>query len=210
VSVKYSVPFISNTSDDMHCLQAAYMSIAQHFDKNFSIPMQEWSELTGFEEGKGTWANAGLVWFKNHGYDVKHLELFDYEAFMKKPQEYMVEIYGEEAGQWGYEHTNIEAEIDRMKEMLAEDIVEQRNPSLDDIKTFLDNGYLARATVNSNKLNNLSGYVGHAVVIIGYDEEALYIHDPGLPAIADRKVLFADFEDAWGAQGRELDAIRMV
>ena len=66
------VPFVSNTADDTHCLQSAYMSIAKYFDPNFSIPMDEWSELTGYEEGLGTWANAGLVWFKKHGYDVLH------------------------------------------------------------------------------------------------------------------------------------------
>lgn len=48
------VPFVSNTPDDTHCLQAAYMSIAQYFDANFSINMNDWSEITGYEEGLGT------------------------------------------------------------------------------------------------------------------------------------------------------------
>lgn len=203
-----NVPFVSNTPDDTHCLQAAYMIIAKHFDSNFNIPMNKWSQLTGYEKNLGTWANAGLVWFKNNGYDVKHYENFNFEEFIKRPSEYMIELNGKAAGEWGYNHTNVPNEIIRIEQLLSTDIIESREPTLDDILYAVSNGYLARVTINSNSLNKRPGYSGHAIVIFGYDDKNLYIHDPGLPAIPNRQVSIEDFNNAWNEQSKELDIIR--
>jgi len=204
-----NVPFVSNTADDTHCLQAAYMIIAKHFDQTFSIDMGEWSELTGYEEDLGTWANAGLVWFKEHGYDVFHYELFDFEEFIKRPKGYLIEVHGKDAGIWGYNHTNVPVEIERMKKLIASGISERRRPTMDDIKRFIDDGYLVRVTVNCGTLNRDRKYVGHAVVVIDYDETHIHFHDPGLPPIPNRRVTFEEFEAAWSDQEKELDAIRL-
>lgn len=202
------VPLTSNTTDDMHCLQAAYMSIAKYFDPDFDIPMDEWSTITGYEQDLGTWANAGLVWFKENGYDVKHYELFDFDEFIKRPKEYMIEVHGEEPGTWGFEHTNVPAEIERMKKLLAANIVEQRDPTMDDIRQSIDDGYLVRVGINCQVLEGKPGYVGHAVLVTDYSDTHIQFHDPGLPAIADRQATLEVFEEAWGAQGRELDAFK--
>jgi len=208
-----NVPFVANTPDDTHCLQAAYMSIAKYFDPSFSIPMSEWSEATGYEEGLGTWANAGLVWFKEHGYDVKHIEQYDFDAFIKNPRAYMIEHNGEEAGLWAYEHTNIPAEISRIKRLVAANITEQRVPTLDDVKKYIDQGYLVRVGINCRKLDNdEDGFVGHAVVITGYDDTQLTFHDPGSEPIPNRKATYDEFEAAWGDPVpliKELDAIKL-
>jgi|ETNmetMinimDraft_4_1059912.scaffolds.fasta_scaffold38179_3 hypothetical protein len=202
------VPFVPNTPDDTHCLQAAFMSVAKYFDPDFSIPMDEWSRLTGYEEGKGTWAYAGLAWFAQNGYEVKHFELFDFDEFMKRPKKYMIEVHGEEAGVWGYQNTNVPAEIQRMRRVLALGLVEQHDPTIEDIQKFLDEGYLARVTLNAHRLNNEAGYVGHAVTIIGYTDSQVTLHDPGLPPMPNRQVSWETFEAAWGQQGRELSVIR--
>jgi hypothetical protein len=207
------IPFVSNTPDDTHCLQAAYMSIAKYFDPTFAVSMEEWSVLTGYEEGLGTWANAGIVWFKEHGYDVKHIEQYDFAAFIDHPREYMIEHNGDVAGLWGYEHTNVPAEIERMKKLLETDIVEQREPTFDDVKRYIDDGYLVRISINCQKLDREEGYIGHAVVITGYNDTYVTFHDPGLPAIPNRQATYAELDAAWAdpsPQIKELDAIKRL
>ena len=204
-----NVPFISNTPDDTRCLQAAYMSIAKYFDPSFDYPMDDWATITGYEEGLGTWANAGLVWFSEHGYDVKHYETFDFKEFITSPREYMIQIHGQKAGNWGYEHTNVPKEIERMKDLLYANIVENREPSIEDIKIGLNEGYLPRVTINAYALDNEAGYEGHAVVITGYDDDFIILHDPGLPAFANRKIAIDVFLKAWSDQQKELDLIRL-
>lgn len=156
----------------------------------------------------GTWANAGLVWFKQNGYDVVHYERFDFQAFIERPEAYMIEIHGEDAGRWGYEHTNVPAEIERMKELTTLGITEFRRPTINDIKNFITEGYLVRVTLNCGSLDNTGEYSAHAVVITGYNDTHIEFHDPGLPPIPNRKETYEVFEAAWSDQERELDAIR--
>ena len=204
------IPFVANTVDDTHCLQAAYMSMAKYFDPSFDISMNEWSTITGYEEGLGTWANAGLLWFKEQGYDVKHYEIFDFEEFIHRPKEYMVEVHGEEAGIWGFEHTNVPAEIERMKKIVDSGITEKRRPSIEDIKRFIDDGYLVRVTVNCGTLDGTNEYVGHAIIVTSYNDTYVQFHDPGLPPIPNRQATYEEFEAAWSDQEKELDAIKLV
>lgn len=206
------VPFISNTPDDKHCVPVSYMMIIKTFDPSFSMPIEDWAKVTGFEEGKGTWANASLVWLHEHGYEVKHITTFDYPAFVEKQDKYLIELSGEEVGKWMIDHTNMPAEVERTKRLIkAGSIIEKREPTQDDIQQLLDSGYLLRANINFAKLAGQDDYVGHSVVIIGYDAAGVYIHDPGLPAIENRHIEWERFEEAWAdptPNNKELDVIR--
>jgi uncharacterized protein YvpB len=53
--------------------------------------------------------------------------------------------------------------------------------------------------INSQKLNNKQGYVGHFVVVKGIEDDNLIIHDPGFPPIENRKISYVSFEKAWSA-----------
>jgi len=190
------------------------MMIIKAFDPSFTMSVDEWSEIAGFEEGKGTWANGSLVWLKNNGYDVKHIAPFDYERFVEKQGDYLIEYVGPVVGQWQIDHTNMDVEVERVKKLLAEStIIEKRIPTQDDIRHYLDSGYLLRAHVNSNKLNGKENYVGHAVVLFNYDEGGVYIHDPGLPPLENRYLAWDLFESAWAdpnEDNKELDAVKKL
>ncbi|MEO6761767.1 MAG: hypothetical protein ABI220_05385 [Candidatus Saccharimonadales bacterium] len=205
------VPFIPNEPDDLHCLQASYMMIAKYFDPSFNISMPEWSKITAFD--KSTWASAGLMWFKGHSYDVKHVTLFDYERFIKDGAKYLIDLCGPEVADWQITHSNIPDEVKRAKMLLDSGIVERREPIQADIKDYLDNGYLIRILVNYCKLAEVSGYAGHAVVLYDYDDNGVFMHDPGLPPLPSRYVTWNKLESAWadpGPDNKELDAIKKL
>lgn len=206
-----NVPFVSNSGDDLHCLQSAYLMILKYFRPELEMPWDEWSKITGYEEGMGTWASAGLLWFRDHGFEVRHISLFDYLDFTQNGAEYLVREFGPEVGSWQIEHTNMPVEQKRAKQLLASEMIEQSEPNLQRIKQLINDGYLVRVLLNARKLASKDGYFGHAVVVIGYDEDNFIIHDPGLPPLPDRKVSYEDFETAWAdpnKEAKELDAIR--
>ena len=208
----YDVPFVPNTKDDLHCLQSAYMMIVKYYKPDFEIDWDEWSKITGFEVGKGTWASAGVLWFYDNGFDVKHYEVFDYNKFFKKGGDYLIQTSGQEVGQWQIEHSNIPLEQKRAKQMIDKGLLVSKIPTIEDIKSYLDKGYLLRVLLNSRRLNGKEGFFGHAVTVIGYDDKSLIIHDPGLPPYPNRHVLFEDFESAWAdpnKESKELDAIKL-
>lgn len=208
------VPLISNTPDDMQCLPVSFMMIIRAFDPSFALSIDEWSRIAGYEKGKGTWANASLVWLKGHGYDVKHITGFDYAAFVKGPEEYLLEVAGPEVGRWQIEHTNIPLEVERVQKLLDEQtIIEKRVPTRQDIRDYIDAGYLIRAYVNMGRLNGTHDYVGHAVVLFDYSDDGVYMHDPGLPPVENRFVAWSDFEAAWADptdNAKELDAVKKI
>jgi hypothetical protein len=212
MSMKYDVPFVSNTPDDLRCVPASYLTILKYFKPDTAMTMSRWSKLTGYEAGKGTWASKALLWFAAHGFDVKHFEQFDYEDFIKSGGDYLIRLAGPEVGQWQIDHSNIPLEQKRAQKLLAGGLIEYREPTINDIKHYLDEGYLVKLLINSRRLNNKPGYVGHSVTAVGYTDDSIIIHDPGLPPIPNRTVKFEDFEAAWAypnVEAKELDAIRL-
>lgn len=192
------VPFVQNTSDDLHCLQASFMTILKYFRPNMVMDWDEWSVVTGFEEGKGTWPIAGMVWFKEQGFEVKHIELFDFEKFIQDPTGYMKQQYSKEIAKYAIDNTNIPTEKKRAAQLLKhKDVLENRNPTIEDIKKYLDRGFLVSVNINIRVLNNNSGFVGHVVTIFGYDDEHVIMHDPGSPPMPNRLVKIEDLIKAW-------------
>jgi hypothetical protein len=208
------VPFISNTAEDKQCLQAAYAMIRQYFEPEMNIPWDEWAEITGYVPGKGTWSMAGLMWFREHGYEVVHIADFDYVDFALRGPEYLVEALDEEIAQWDIKFTDFELEQARATRFLHYGMWVRRVPTISDIRYHMSNGYLVKCPVNLKALNGEPGYLSHAVVVKGMTDSEVILHDPGLPARPDRHVPLGQFLEAWGhplSFGEEkLDAIRKV
>ncbi|MBL8158834.1 peptidase C39 family protein [Candidatus Saccharibacteria bacterium] len=206
------MPFISNAPDDLHCLQAAYGMIRQFFEPEWQFDLEEWSQLTGFEPGHGSCSSVGLLWFHNNGYDVQHITKYDYRRFVAEGNDYQYEAIGREAADWEAEHFNMDLERERAARMVATGMWQHRAPGFEDIKLYLERGYIMKCLVNLNELNDKPGYLGHAVVVIGYSEDTLIIHDPGLPPRPSRMVSFDKFLAAWAdpnANMEKLDAIKL-
>ncbi|HEX8226894.1 MAG TPA: hypothetical protein VF572_03440 [Candidatus Saccharimonadales bacterium] len=207
------LPFISNTPDDKQCLQASYAMIRQHFDPGLDIAWEDWAEITGYLPGKGTWSMAGLMWFREHGYDVVHLGTFDYGKFAMSGAEYLVEALGEEVASWELQFMDLKIEQARALRFLSTQVWVQKIPSIDDIRDYLNEGYLVKCLVNLNALNDKPGYLGHAVVVKGYTENDIIMHDPGLPPSPNRHVPIDTFLRSWTdpeTQSEKMDAIRKL
>lgn len=98
---------------------------------------------------------------------------------------------------FGAENSDLEQEINFAKTFIQKIGIEKRIPEIDDIKKLLEDGYLVICNVNSYMLNNKERYTGHFVVVKGFSDTDLILHDPGLPPQENRVVDFATFEKAW-------------
>jgi hypothetical protein len=174
--------------------------------------LDELGKQTGFEEGKGTWSMAGLLWLKDQGFEVIHITPFDYQIFEERGGEYLLELYGKEVGEWSIAHSNMQLEQQRAKKMAKAEISKKAIPTVEDVKKYLDDSYLVKVLLNARKLDSKKGFAGHAVVVKGYNDTHFTIHDPGLPPRPNRKVTFKEFEEAWAdpnQEAKELDAIKL-
>lgn len=197
MNIDYNVPFYSNTSDNTHCFQAALKMVIKYFQPNIELSWEELEKITGKKEKLWTWPLAAMIWMKNQGYRVIDIEMFDYKEFVKDKEAYLLRFYGDEAGNEQVKHSDITQEVKYAKQLLETGLVTKDIPTTQTLKDLLKEKYLMICLVNSQKLNSKEGYVGHFVVIKGVEKDQLFIHDPGLPPLKNRKISFQDFEKAW-------------
>jgi len=196
--INYDVPFFSNTPDDTHCVQAALRMVLKYFLPERDFSWEELDKATAKVEGKWTWTMAGLVWMKGLGFMVKDIEDFDYAAFSRAGETYLLETFGEEVGREQIVHTgNLSQEMELARQFVESHLAEKRIPAVEEIIELLRQGYLVTCNVNARTLNSKEGYVGHFIVVKGVTDRSLIVHDPGLPALKNRDVDLALFERAW-------------
>jgi len=204
---KYDVPFFANTPDDTHCFQASLKMVLKYFwpEKDFS--WKKLDKLTDKKKGKWTWAMRGLINLRKMGFEVINSEKFDYKALSSHPQKYLESIYGKEATAISMRNSDMEQVKAQALEFANEFGEMNRIPEMKEIKDYLDRGYLVGCNVNANPLLREKGYMGHFVVMTGYDNKHFYINDPGAPPKKDLKVTFGRFKKAWAYPDRKAQNI---
>lgn len=211
-SLRYDVPFFANTEGGTHCFQACLKMVLKYFEPTREFSWDELDIISAKHPGKWTWSMAGLLWLQDNGYDVTNIENFEYDEFSKAPVPYMTKMWGNEVAESAVIHTVISDEVEIAKQFDARVDTVYRVPSIKDIREQLEEGKLIICNVNSNILYGQTGWTGHFVVIVGYDEKSLIVHDPGrAPGQANRELSYQQFEKAWAypdENGKNLMAIR--
>ena len=197
MNTSFPVPFYPNTPDNTHCFQACLRMVLKYFQPDKDYSWKELEVISAKKEGLWTWPTAAMMWMKNRGFDVKDIEMFDYDEFVKDGEKYLRKLYGTEAGNEQIKHSDIAQEIDYAKQFLKLNAVTKEIPTKETLKELLKEKYLLMCLINAQRLDHESGYVGHFVIVKGFCENEFIIHDPGLPPMENRKVSIAEFEAAW-------------
>jgi len=191
-----SIPFYKNP-DNTHCFQAVFRMILKHYLPGKDFSWEELEKITAKVDGLWTWPTAGVLWLHNNGFKVRDVGTFDYATFVKKGDDYLIELFGEKVGREQIIHSDTTQEIKYAKQIVASGICELQIPTISELKQRLDEKYLLICNVNSRALNGKDGYAGHFVLLTTYADKEFVLHDPGLPPSKNRKVTFTDFERAW-------------
>lgn len=195
--MKLDIPFYPNTPDDTHCFQAVLRMVLKYFLPHEEYTWKELDKMTAKKEGLWTWPMAALLELRRKGFEIASVEVFDYGRFAREGPDYLYEFLGDEVAQAQVEHSDIQQERRLAREFVQEVGVDKRIPSMTDIVTMMNDGYLVTCNVNSHALRNRPGYAGHYVLITGYGDSELVLHDPGLPPLKNRAVSAEVFERAW-------------
>lgn len=194
---KLNIPFYPNTEDDTHCFQAVLKSILKYYFPEKEYTWEELEQISNKPPGKWSWEMAGLVFLKRLGLEVKNVRVFDYPAFIERGEEYLIELWGKEAGEASIEHGDTPRAQEDAKIFIQEITPENRPANYDELIKLFQDGYLIVCNINSYGLDNEPGFAGHFVLITDIDENSVTMHDPGLPPHPNRKVDKATFLRAW-------------
>lgn len=195
--MRKDIPFYSNTPDDTHCFRASLRMILRYFFPEREFTWEDLERMTAKKQGLWTWQLAGILWMQANGFEVRNKEVFDYEAFIQHGGKYLLEEFGEEVGGAQIRYSDIDQEQRLSKTFIHLVRTEKSIPTTRDIKELLQEGFLIIINLNAKILSEKSGYAGHSVVITGFEDNFIFLHDPGLPPQPDREITLDTFEKAW-------------
>jgi len=194
----YDVPFVENLDDK--CVPAVIGMVLQYFmpEKNFTT--EDFIKFTGYRQGKGTWSAESMLNLLLQGFETEWIEDFDNQAFIKNPEGYLATILDDEAFRWQVANSNLKLEAERIQKYISTGHkIKHRKGTKEDIKKLLDDGWLVRLEVNARTLADKDGYEGHSVLVIGYDDKNIDIHNPdGVDGNKpNQTVAWGKLEHAW-------------
>jgi hypothetical protein len=201
------VPFFANTPDDTHYVQAVFKMALKYFLPNKDFSWKQLDEMTQKQTGKGTWWFPAVARLNQMGLETTYIEKFDYAQYYAQGDDYMRAFYGHEIGDWFLRNSNIAKVKKLIPEFLASRHVETRAAMLHDINDFLNQGWLVGAEINVRVLQNQSGFNGHMILIHSRQDNNYIVHDPGLPAVANRVIDRGTFKRAWAYSGPDKTAL---
>lgn len=212
--MQLTIPFYPNQATPSHpegayCQEMSLKMLLGYFEPTRIYELAELEKITDRTPEKSGWEMAYTLWLMEHGYEVKRFSAFDYKAFQKKGLEYIREEYGDETAEWQNANSDVPKAQAQVASYLARVDLVSKKPTIEDIKQVMQDGYLVKVAVDSGDLNNLGNYVGHFVVVTGYDDTSIWFHDPGLPPLENRHVSYELFQKAMDSFGGEMDAIRL-
>jgi len=165
--MRLNVPFYKQTTD-LNCGSAALKMILAYLGKDFNI--EELEEKTGIKPGKGVYtiqlANAAKsfgfevdYYTKNLGFNEEHLKHEFYQKYS--------EMDLEQSNRFTLEAKKLGVNLN------------ERTISLEEISRRITENSVPLILLDWNIVKNKKGYQGHFVPIVGYDNENIYVHNPG-------------------------------
>ena len=194
------IPFVSNSKDDMHCVNAVFRMVSKYY-LNRDFTWEELDKLTHAIPRKATWTFIGEMEFAKMGLKVTNVEPVDYKKLYQKGVKYLSTIMGEDTYNYYLKKSNIVSVIKFIPEYLKNVKHETRRATVDEIVKLLKDGNLIGAEVNSRILNHKDGFSLHFVLLYDFDGKNIILHDPGLPPIKARKVSLEEFDKCFNFKG---------
>ena len=174
------VPFVGNAENPSdRCVPAVLAMVLGYFMPERKFTKPELEQMCGYVPGKGTWKAQMMLNLADLGFQTKWIEDFDNPAFVKDPVGYLATILDKEALDWQINNSDLPKEAERIKQYMDKGLpLEQRKGTRRDIKDLLDGGWLVMLDVNENVIAGVPGYLGHDILVIGYDDKNVTIHNP--------------------------------
>ena len=100
--------------------------------------------------------------------------------------------------EWNSKSDIIRAHEKQYKKSVRQGLKHKKGATVSVIKKFIDNGTPVLTEVSSDKFyNEKLGYT-HMIIIVGYDKNSFYFHDPGKKyGGKNKKIPFVKFRNCW-------------
>ena len=191
--------FVPNQDDDLHCMQAVYIMIVEMLTGE-EVSMKDAEVETGFVTGLDTWPFQAFLSLESRGLHVVDHELFDAQLYAEDPRSALFnQNQDEEVTQSMLDGSNVELEKQRVADCLDNPAITFLNgrPTVEEVRLAVELEGAVFANLNSKALRGEEGYVGHMVLVLGFDGQSVSLSDPGLPPREYDSVTLDQFRAGW-------------
>ena len=192
--MKLNIPF-RKSEEDTECAQRCLQMILEYFEEKHSI--KKLSRLTKQLPSGMTWTAGIAMASKKLGFGTK---IISKSNFSHEKDE--IEYYKKNTKEMKTLH-NLIKENKRLKIKTNE-----TNLSITQLTKLLTKNSIPIILINWNVLTKKKKYQGHFVVLSGYDNKNIYVHNPGIakaqPFMKIKKELF---KKAWESKGTDKDIV---
>lgn len=194
--MKLEVPFYPQTSAT-NCGAAALQMVLAYFGKQLRLKQIE--DSAGIEPGKGLHTIQLALAARRLGFS----SMLCTKSLGLNPAHKNMEFYKK------YSSMNESRMENFVTQARAVGIrLDERSVGLKELLSYVHRDSLALVLLDWNMITKKEGYQGHFVPVVGYDEEFVYVHNPGLGSgqsfVPLKKTVF---DEARKAQGTDEDVL---
>jgi hypothetical protein len=211
--IRTDIPFYADKPtaawpEGEHCVQMSLKMMLGVLMPGRNFGLAELERITHKAPTTGSFATHHLIWLVDQGFEVQHWDMHDWLAFRDEGMEYIRRTLGDDAVSFLSKGYDIAAEQTTIDKFLTKVPIIKNHPTVEDAEKLFNDRWLVRASVNGRTINNLPGYLGHSVIITGFEGDEVVFHDPDTPGTPHRRATRKLFQTAMDSFGGELDAVR--
>lgn len=190
---------VENSTSAEHCVHACYQMIFRTHHGAEVPSFETLDKVMNKVPGKYTFDYNLIAKMPKMGFEIIIVWQFDLKKLAKDPANLFLDVYGEEVGRITIDNTDLNLVS---KDALAlsntkEVKIEERPATIEDIKYLLSKGFYILCTINQRILQADPGYVAHSILLFGYNDRGVIIHNPGPPSNAAAEIPWDLFDKSW-------------
>lgn len=190
---------VENSDTAEHCVHACFQMLLRTRRSYEVYSFSKLDEIMHKVQGKYTFEYNLVAEMPNLGFKTEIIWEFDLLKLSTEPEKFFLEIYGEEVGKITIENSDLEIlKLDAKKLNESEKVqIVKRFATFEDIKTKILEGYYILCTINQRVLQADPGYVAHTILVYGFNDRGVIIHNPGPPSNASAEIPWNLFDKSW-------------
>ncbi|MDP9196852.1 MAG: hypothetical protein M3O22_08865, partial [Pseudomonadota bacterium] len=172
---------VENDVDGVSCFLACSQMVFRT-KTGIKVPsFQELGDIIGRKEGQYSWEYGMLAYMARNGFDVEFISTFNLERLVKEKNSYMYEYFGEEAADDQIKNSDMDQGIKGIEGFLSskKKKIACRVPTKNDIVNLINEGFYIIPYINQRILQADPGYVAHTILVYGYSDRGVRVHNPG-------------------------------
>lgn len=194
----------------------ACTALLKEYLPQVDFSQDEIEKLTGYKEGLSAWGTQHLLSLNDLGIETAWVENIDLDYFSLAPFEYMhTQFSDESAYRFQVGHSDLPLEARRAQEYLDRGLLfEEREATTDDVRQFLQGGWLVRLEVNGKRLADQPGYSAYSILVTGCNDDTVIFQnlDGASSQTSNQQASWDVLERAWQEfnDSKRLNAYRLL